>query len=161
MMGRRAVPACLARNGMGGDVSLIEGVMGYYDGQPFSTADLSALVKAPAIIAIDAAGAAESCAATALGFIRYRRRSGIRAFILNRVFGASHYAMAASAVERATGLPVIGYLPNDPALAMTERHLGLAGDATDFRRIASALAEAVAAHIDLDALLAIAASAPA
>ncbi|MBU0929116.1 MAG: cobyrinate a,c-diamide synthase, partial [Spirochaetes bacterium] len=55
---------------------------------------------------------------------------------------------------------VIGYIPADPALAMPERHLGLAGDAADIGRLSRALADAVAAHIDLDALLAIAASAP-
>lgn len=159
LMGRGAVSACLARNGSGG-VAVIEGVMGYYDGQPHSSADVAALVRAPAILALDASAAAESCAAIALGFVRYRRRSGVRAFILNRIAGDGHYAMAAGAVERATGLPVIGYLPNDPALAMPERHLGLAGDAADFTRLARSLADAVAAHIDLDALLAIAASAP-
>lgn len=159
LMGRGAVTACLARNGSGG-VAVIEGVMGYYDGQPYSSADVAALVRAPAVLALDASAAAESCAATALGFVRYRRRSGVRAFILNRVAGESHFAMAARAIERATGLPVIGYLPNDSALSMPERHLGLAGDAADFTRLARALADAVAAHIDLDALLAIAASAP-
>lgn len=159
LMGRAAVSACLARNGSGG-VAVIEGVMGYYDGQPHSSADVAALVRAPAVLALDASAAAESCAATALGFIRYRRRSGISAFMLNRISGDGHYAMAAGAVERATGLPVIGYMPNDPALAMPERHLGLADDAADFDRLARSLADAVAAHVDLDALLAIAASAP-
>lgn len=159
LMGRAAVSACLARNGSGG-VAVIEGVMGYYDGRPHSSADVAALVRAPAVLALDASAAAESCAAIALGFVRYRRRSGIRAFVLNRVAGDGHYAMAAGAVERATGLPVIGYLPNDPALSMPERHLGLAGDAADFARLARSLADAVAAHIDLDALLAIAAESP-
>ena len=159
LMGRAAVSACLSRNGSGG-VAVIEGVMGYYDGQPHSSADVAALVRAPAVLALDASAAAESCAATALGFVRYRRRSGIRAFILNRIAGDGHYAMAAGAVERATGLPVIGYLPNDPALSMPERHLGLAGDAADFTRLARSLADAVAAHVDLDALLAIAGAAP-
>ena len=86
LMGRGAVSACLARNGSGG-VAVIEGVMGYYDGQPHSSADVAALVRAPAILALDASAAAESCAAIALGFVRYRRRSGIRAFVLNRVAG--------------------------------------------------------------------------
>lgn len=160
LMGRAATVASLARNGSGGDLAVIEGVMGYYDGEPYSTADVAALVRAPAVLALDASAAAESCAATALGFVRYRRRSGVRAFVLNRAAGEGHYAMAARAIERATGLPVLGYLPNDPALSMPERHLGLAGDAADFSRLARSLADAVSAYIDLDALLAVAATAP-
>ncbi len=160
LMGRRASLASLARNGAGGEVAVIEGVMGYYDGLPASSADLAALVRAPAVLAIDASGAAESCAATALGFLRFRRRSGIGAFILNRVAGASHYRMAAEAVTRRTGLPVLGYLASDPALSLPERHLGLAGDAARFDEVAAGLAKAVAATIDLDGLLALAGTAP-
>lgn len=160
LMGREAVLSCLSRSGSGGDLALIEGVMGYYDGEPDSSADLAALTGSPVILALDAQAAAESCAATALGFLKYRRRSGIRAFILNRIAGEPHFAMAKAAVERATGLPVIGYLPGDPALSMGERHLGLSGDAAEFARATAALAEAARAHVDLDALLRIAASAP-
>jgi len=162
LMGKAAVRACLCRAGGGGELALIEGVMGYYDGSPASTADLARLIGSPAVLAIDASGAAESAAAVALGFLRFRRNSGIQAFIVNRVGSPVHYRMVKEAIERRTGLPVVGFLPADPALALPERHLGLVAPAEnpDFLRAVAALGDAVAENIDLDALLAIARGAP-
>lgn len=162
LMGVRALRSCIARAGEGGDLALIEGVMGYYDGSPASSADVARLVGAPVLLALDASAAAESAAAMALGFLRYRRRSGIAAFVANRIGGRTHYEMVKKAIEDRTGLPVIGYLPSDPALSLPERHLGLLDPAEnpDFKRIVSALADAAERHIDLDALLALARGAP-
>ena len=162
LMGRLAVRACLSRAGAGGQLALIEGVMGYYDGAPASTADLARLLAAPALLAIEAGGAAESAAAVALGFLRFRRNSGIVAFVANRVGSLAHYRMVKEAVEKRTGLPLVGFLPADAALALPERHLGLVApeENPDFRRVVAALGDAVEEGIDLHALLAIARGAP-
>jgi cobyrinic acid a,c-diamide synthase len=60
--------------------------------------------------------------------------------VLNRVGSDGHLTATAEAIRDATGLPVLGSLPNDPTL--------------------DRLAEVVAQRFDLDALLRIAASAP-
>jgi cobyrinic acid a,c-diamide synthase len=164
LMGSGAVLACLARNGAGNALSVIEGVMGLYDGSSLgtSTADLAVLTASPVLLLVDASASAESAGAVALGFASYRRDVRVAAIVLNRIAGEEHFEAAKAAVAAATGLPVLGYLPSDPALALPERHLGLVepGDSPDFGRAAAALAAAVEAHVDLDALLAIAGSAP-
>jgi cobyrinic acid a,c-diamide synthase len=164
LMGRGAVLACLARNGADNALSVIEGVMGLYDGSSLgtSTADLAVLTASPVLLLVDASASAESAGAVALGFASYRRDVRVAAVILNRIAGKEHFEAAKAAVYAATGLPVLGYLPSDPALSLPERHLGLVepGDSPDFDRAASALAAAVEAHVDLDALIALAESAP-
>jgi cobyrinic acid a,c-diamide synthase len=164
--GRRNALTLFARRARDADVSVIEGAMGYYDGSSDSRSssfDAARLLKAPAILVLDARAASESLAAVALGFLRYRRSSGIRAFLLNRVGSPAHAASAGQAIERATGLPVLGALPWDPGLSIPERHLGLtlAGDNPEFDAVSMALGEALERYVDLDALLAIAAEAPA
>lgn len=165
LMGSDAVLSCLARNGAGNAISVIEGVMGLYDGASLgtSTADLAVLTASPVILLVDASASAESAGAVALGFASYRRDVRIAGVILNRIAGREHYEAARAAIGGATGLPVLGYLPSDPILALPERHLGLVepGDAPGFGRATAALAKAVEAHVDLDALIALAGSAPA
>ena len=164
LMGRGAVLACLARNGADNALSVIEGVMGLYDGSSLgtSTADLAVLTASPVLLLVDASASAESAGAVALGFASYRRDVRVAAVVLNRIAGEEHFEAAKAAVYAATGLPVLGYLPSDPALSLPERHLGLVepGDSPDFDRAASALAAAVEAHVDLDALVALAQGAP-
>ena len=164
LMGSGAVLASLARNGSGNALSVIEGVMGLYDGSTLgsSTADLAVLTSSPVILLVDASASAESAGAVALGFASYRRDVRLAAVVLNRIAGEGHYRSARDSVAKATGLPVLGYLPSDPALALPERHLGLVepGDSPDFGRATAALAAAVEAHVDLDALIAVAESAP-
>ena len=164
LMGSGAVLACLARNGRGKALAVIEGVMGLFDGSALgaSTADLAVLTESPVLLLVDASASAESAGAVALGFASYRRDVKVAAVILNRITGEEHFEAAKAAVGAATGLPVLGYLPSDPDLALPERHLGLVepDDSPDFGRAAAALAAAVEAHVDLDALLAIAGSAP-
>lgn len=164
LMGSDAVLACLARNGAANALSVIEGVMGLYDGSSLgsSTADLAVLTASPVLLLVDASASAESAGAVALGFAAYRREVGIAGVVLNRIAGEEHFGAARDSVRRATGLPVLGYLPSDPALALPERHLGLVepGDSPDFGRATAALAAAVEAHVDLDALIALAEGAP-
>jgi cobyrinic acid a,c-diamide synthase len=155
LMGRKGVLSCLERSGAGGELALIEGVMGYYDGEPRSSADLARLVGAPAVLVIDARASAESAAAVALGFARYRRSSGIVGFVANFIASERHYELVRSAVEKRTGLPMLGYLPADEGLALPSRHLGLVGpeESPGFGEALAALREAASARIDLDLLL--------
>jgi len=164
LMGNGAVLSCLVRNGADNALSVIEGVMGLYDGSSLgtSTADLAVLTDSPVLLLVDASASAESAGAVALGFASYRREVRIAGVVLNRIAGEGHFEAAKAAVVAATGLPVLGYLPSDPSLALPERHLGLVepGDSPDFGRAAAALAAAVEAHVDLDALIALANEAP-
>lgn len=164
LMGRAGVLASLVRGGQGAGLALLEGVMGYYDAEGLgaSTFDLARLTDTPVILCVDASGAAESVAATAFGFLRYRRGSRIAGFLANRIGGAGHLELVKRAIEARTGLPLLGGLSADPSLALPERHLGLVDprESPDFAAALAALREAVERGVDLAALTRIAGAAP-
>jgi cobyrinic acid a,c-diamide synthase len=147
----------------GADVAIVEGVMGLYDGFGYedeqgSTAQVAKLLDAPVVLVLDASGLARSAAAIALGYQKFDLDLPLAGFILNQVGGESHGQGVATAIQRATGRPVLGWLPHDPTLEIPERHLGLVPTAEPGRWHAyiQSAAEQVARHLDLDRLLAIA-----
>ena len=158
--------ALFSRNSRDSDFSLIEGVMGYFDGAPGvrrngSTAELAHLLRAPVALIVDVSGTGASAAATVLGFLRYRRPSRIACVLLNRVGSPRHHAIAAGAIEDTTGLPVVGWLGRKGDLTLPHRHLGLVAgnENSDFRVTCERIVDEVVANTDLDALLRIADSA--
>lgn len=159
LMGGGAVRACLGSRRA--DLALVEGSMGYFDGGHNSNADLARHLGLPVILVLDAEASAESLAAVALGFQRYRRGCRITGFVANRIAGEGHYALVRKAVEARTGLPLLGFLPRDAALSLPSRHLGLVspGEGGDFRKVVRNLGDAVASSIDLELMLDLAAGA--
>jgi len=151
--------AAFAAATAGGDLAIVEGVMGLYDGVDYlgeagSSAELAKLLGLPTILVIDVRAQARSAAATVLGFQRLDPAVPLVGVIVNRVGGAAHYAGVKEAIGAVTGLPVLGGLPRLPD-AIPERHLGLVHAGEAGARIA-AIADAVAEGCDLDALLALA-----
>ena len=124
-------PATLARlavaAGEGAELVIGEGVMGLFDGATGgggSTADLAALAGWPVVLVVDVRGQAASAAAVVSGFRDFRDDVEIAGVIFNRVGGESHARLLRDAVAP-LGVPVLGCVPRDPALALPERHLGL------------------------------------
>ncbi len=149
------------------DISVIEGVMGLFDGQDYledtgSTAQVAKLTHSPVVLVIDAGKMARSAAAIALGFQHFDPELNIAGFIANHVAGQSHGEGVAAAIELATGLPVLGYVPRNPALEIPERHLGLipTGEPGRWQDFIDAAAGHVSRYIDLDRLLEVAHQAP-
>ncbi len=145
------------------DISLIEGVMGLFDGvggldERGSAAHLSKLLKMPVVVVIDARAMARSGGAVALGFVEFDKDVNVAGFILNRVGSDRHYRMLKESIEERTGLPVLGRLPRDERLALPERHLGLvpAWEKEDFEATLETLADLVEEMIDIDSIMAIA-----
>lgn len=122
--------ALFARAARRADVAMVEGVMGLYDGrdgmtETGSTAEVAKLIDAPVIVVLDVRAQSRTAAAVALGCVRFDPALRIAGFILNRVGSDAHARWVTEAVETATGLPVLGAIPRDPALTLPERHLGL------------------------------------
>ena len=141
------------------DVGLVlgEGVMGLFDGAADgrgSTADLAALLDLPVILVVDAHGMGASAAALVEGFTRHRDDVEVAAVLFNRVGSAGHAALLRRACDDHFAQPVLGCLPDDPRLALPERHLGLvqADELPDLERFLDAAAVLVAEHVDLDRL---------
>ena len=146
----------------GAAAAVVEGMMGLFDGltgrdDTGSTAHVARLLDLPVVLVLDASRAARSVAAVARGCQVFDRRVRIAGWILNRVAGETHRTWVADAVERATRRPVLGSLPEDPRLALPERHLGLvqAHEAASLGRLLARLAHEVERRVDLTRLLAI------
>lgn len=118
------------RAAAGADISVIEGVMGLFDGfgpneERGSTAHVAKLLDTPVVLVIDAQRAATSAAAVALGFQQFDPAVNIVGVVFNNVGGKGHYEWLRQALEAHTRLKAFGYLNFDLALKMEERHLGL------------------------------------
>jgi cobyrinic acid a,c-diamide synthase len=149
------------------DVAVVEGVMGLFDGATgregyASTAHVARLLDAPVLLVVDAASAGRSVAATVHGFSTFDRGIRIGGVVLNRVSSDRHETEVRDAVA-GTGVPVLGVLRRDAAVAVPARHLGLVparergSEADDVVLNLAALADR---WLDLDPLLALARSAP-
>jgi cobyrinic acid a,c-diamide synthase len=149
------------------DFALIEGVMGLYDGSGYecdnaSTAEVAKLLCAPVVLVLDAAKLGRSAAAVALGFQRFDGATRLAGFIINRAASEQHGHGVAAAVEDATQLPVLGWIPREKTLQIAERHLGLIPTAEpgNWSEFIHRAGDVIAEHIDVDRLLALAIWAP-
>ena len=157
MMGEDGVKNSFARSMRDGDVGIVEGVMGLFDGRggqnvEGSTAHLAKVLGIPVIIVIDAAGMAASAAALLQGFENFDHDVNVAGVIFNRVGSARHFAMLKEAVETSCRARVLGYVPKDLGVSIPERHLGLimAGETlTDNKQLAGLVEDTV----DIDAML--------
>lgn len=167
LCGPEAVPALAGRAATGADVLVVEGVMGLFDGANdatlSSTADVAALIDAPVVLVVDAAAMSASAAAVVRGFRDHDRRIRVAGVVCNRVGSDDHARLLAEAIE-ALGVPLLGCVRRDDALAWRDRHLGLVPVAEHpdrVRRSLDRLATVIARDIDLDAVTTLARSAPA
>lgn len=151
------------KNSRNADISIVEGVMGLYDGGKggvSSTSQISKLLKIPVVLVIDAKSMGESAAAVAKGFRDYDCVTDIRGIILNRLGSESHKEMICQAM-RGIDMPVLGALFSDENLRLPQRHLGLLpSEENSCSEIMEKIGAAIENSLDLDALLKIAESAP-
>jgi cobyrinic acid a,c-diamide synthase len=147
-----------------GEIVLCEGVMGLFDGtgadgERGSTAELARIAGWPVVLVVDVRGQGASVAALLRGFVGHRPGAAPAAVIFNRVAGARHKAVLEAAVARQLpDLVVLGALPEDPALALPARHLGLVPAAENgaAETVIERAAAAIGAALDIDRLVALA-----
>ena len=154
------------RHAAGAEISLVEGVMGYYDGlgaatDRASSYAVSRALDAPVILVVDSRGQSLSALATLEGFLRFRPDSRIRGVIFNRMSEGVYAALRPEAEK--LGVKPLGYVPKVPELMIESRHLGLVtpGEIEDLGQKLDALAALLEKTVDMDGLLALAGSAPA
>jgi cobyrinic acid a,c-diamide synthase len=167
LVGTDLIRPLFAHGAAGADLAVVEGVMGLYDGRTGagdhgSTAEVAALLDAPVVLVVDAAAQGRSVAALVHGFRTFGAGARISGVVLNRVGSFRHEDILREALEE-IGVPVLGVLHRHDAVAAPSRHLGLV-PAVERRDEAvaavKALADVVAASVNLDAILAVARSAP-
>ncbi|MEF8842923.1 MAG: cobyrinic acid a,c-diamide synthase [Haloarculaceae archaeon] len=110
-----------------GDVCVVEGVMGLYDGDVSSTAAVAEALSLPVVLVVDASGGMESVPATALGFREYAARIGrdieVVGVLASRAHGGRHERGIREALPEE--LEYFGRVPSLSGLEIPDRHLGL------------------------------------
>lgn len=148
------------------DLMVAEGSMGLFDGVASAgeagngaSADLAALTGWPVLLVLDVSGQAQSAAAIAHGFAQFSPHIRLAGVILNRVASPRHEALIRLGMAH-IGLPVVGALPRQGAVTLPERHLGLvqAEEQPHLSTLLDKLGAFIAAHVDLDQILALASS---
>ena len=164
MLGADLNREIFARAAADADISIIEGMMGLFDGsspvsEVGSTAELAKQLDAPVLLVIDGSAMARSAAAMVSGYARFDPALRVAGVVFNRVGSEGHYQLLKEAVEHETDVAVVGYLQPDQTVAIADRHLGLVmameqGGGALYDRLAKAAADT----IDLDRIEALAGS---
>ena len=166
MMGENACRELFERSALNADVSVIEGVMGLYDGSidssgHGSSAHLAKVLNIPVILVVNARGVAQSAGAVVMGFMEFDKEINLAGIILNNVASQNHYDIIKKAIEESCSVAVLGYLKKESDITIPERHLGLIP--SEEKKINSALydklGQMVLETIDIDKLQEIAGSA--
>jgi cobyrinic acid a,c-diamide synthase len=163
LVGEERIVPLLLHGAAGADVAVVEGVMGLYDGkvggQGFaSTAHVATLTRSPIVLVVDISRSSRSIGAVVHGMATYDPDVEIAGVVLNQAGSPRHAAEVADSID----LPVLGTIGRDPDLAVPSRHLGLvpAAERDEARHALDTLADRIAELVDLDAVLAVARSAP-
>ena len=136
------------------EVSLCEGVMGFYDGMDkrSSAYDISKLLNIPTILLMDGSGSYITLSAVLKGLKTYKRGNTIRGVILNRIGSQGHYELIKTQIEKDfNDVAVLGWIPNH-LTELKDTHLGL--DLEDMEKL-EAISKEVLHHIDIVRLKAI------
>ncbi|MFF1642236.1 cobyrinate a,c-diamide synthase [Streptomyces sp. NPDC058246] len=168
LCGAELIAPLFAHGARGCDLAVVEGVMGLYDGaagqgELASTAHVAKLLRAPVVLVVDASSQSRSVAALVHGFASWDPEVRVAGVILNKVGSERHEDMLRDALD-ASGVPVLGVLRRAPQVDTPSRHLGLVPVAerrSDAVEAVAAMASQVREGCDLDALFALARSAPA
>ena len=166
-----AVRELYSRCSEGADISVIEGVMGLYDGlsspKPTgidringSTYELAAVLDVPVILVVDAKGASMSLIAEIRGFMHYDRAELIKGVIFNRCSGRS-YELLKKAVDEELGIKPLGFIPVLTDIHIESRYLGLMlpKEVVDIKSQIKLLAGQIEESVDIDGLIEISGSA--
>jgi cobyrinic acid a,c-diamide synthase len=142
----------------GAGISVIEGVMGYYDGvggdtTQASSYEVACALEVPVVLVLDCKGAGLSLAAVVKGFLEYRENSHIKGVILNRT--SSVMAERLKPAMEELGVHVYGYLPECEEGTLGSRHLGLVlpGESKGLKAQLHQLAMKLESTIDIDGLI--------
>ncbi len=168
LVGEQRIAPLFRHGSADAELSVIEGVMGLFDGRiastggsgvpEGSTARVAELLDAPVVLVVDVRGQGHSLAALLHGFRTYRADVRLDGVILNHVGSARHEQVLTDAVH-AAGLRVLGAIPREEALRVPSRHLGLVTAVergTEAAGAVEVMGEVVARSVDLEAVRALA-----
>ncbi|WP_059009446.1 cobyrinate a,c-diamide synthase [Streptomyces specialis] len=167
LCGPELIAPLFVNGAAGASLAVVEGVMGLFDGaagegELGSTAQVAKLLRAPVVLVVDASSQSRSVAALVHGFASWDPGVRLAGVILNKVGSARHESLLREALD-SSGVPVLGVLRRAPQVRTPARHLGLVPVAerqADAVAAVATLAAQVRDGVDLDAVWALARSAP-
>jgi cobyrinic acid a,c-diamide synthase len=168
MCGEAFVRETVAFHGRGADVAVVEGVMGLFDGiggasDEGSTAQVARILDAPVLLVVDARSQARSAAPLVKGFVEFDPRVRVAGVVFNNVGSDNHTRILREALASALpSVKLLGCLPRTEGLQLPSRHLGLvtAEEHPLSPAFLDLLASTMERHLDLEGILALAASCP-
>lgn len=125
MCGEEYVKEIFTEQSSGVQISIVEGVMGLFDGRESSTASIAKTLDLPILLIIDARSMAESSAALLKGFETYMEGLRFCGVLFNMIGSEKHFRMIEEAVKGVSEIPILGWLPRKDSIKIPERHLGL------------------------------------
>mgnify|MGYP003460523223 CR=1 FL=1 len=153
------VQECFDKHSQTAEYSLIEGVMGLFDGasgttDAGSTAQIAKLLNVPVVLILNCSSTSRSIAAIAHGYRTFDPQVQISGVILNQVGSDRHLELLTAALSP-LHLPILGVLRRQNDLSIPDRHLGLipAGELTDLNATLDRLADVGTTCFDWDQLL--------
>ncbi len=164
--GEEQIRYLLARQSEQGDISIIEGVMGYFDGigmtSQASSFDIARVTKTPVLLVVNAKGMSGSLPAVVHGFLDYERKlgkqhPGICGVIFNQL-PAVLYPSVKEEVEK-LGVKCFGYIPAQRELKLESRHLGLWAEQREIKEKINRMADIMEETVDIQGILQLADSA--
>lgn len=142
-------------NSAGADISVVEGVMGFYDGinGKASSHAVSQEIDCPVIIVIDCKGMSTSIGAVMSGFLNFYKPNKIEGFIFNRL--APQLVPEVKELCSELGTEFFGIFPKCPECALESRKLGLVtpDGVAELKKKTQLLADKAEQFIDLDKIL--------
>ncbi|UMB71316.1 cobyrinate a,c-diamide synthase [Mycobacterium paraterrae] len=159
LVGAQRIVPLLLHGARAADIAVIEGVMGLFDGRlgtagEASTAHVAALTRTPVLLVVDISHASRTHAAAISGLASFDPSVHIAGVILNKAGSARHADEVRDALIP-LGIPVLGVLPRNEGIVTPSRHLGLvpAAERAESEQTIGRMAETIAAHVDIDAIL--------
>lgn len=138
------------------DISILEGVMGLFDGaekMKGSSAEIAILLNLPVILVVNAKATAYSVAPLIYGFKNFNPKLNLVGVIFNQVNTESHYSFLKDACED-VGVESLGYIPVNDEIHIPSRHLGLAiTSENDYKTIIEKAAEHISKSIVVEKIL--------
>ncbi|MBZ9636658.1 cobyrinate a,c-diamide synthase [Clostridium sp. FP1] len=155
LMGEAGVKASFSRGD--GDLGVVEGVMGLYDGKgtdtSYSTYHISKVLDLPIILVLSPKAQVATLCAEINGIANFKD-ANIKGIILNNVT-ESYYNLLKASIKENCNLKVLGYLPKDDRLDLKSRHLGLiqSSEVEDLEEKIEICAQLLEKHLDMNLLL--------
>jgi len=160
LLDKEAVRNLFNKNSKDKDISIIEGVMGLYDGfgierDNASSSHIAKILKLPIILVVDGRGMSLSLAALISGYKNFDKDINIAGVIINNVSSKMHYDLLSTIVEKENNIPCLGYLPKNLDISLKSRHLGLipAEEVDELEEKSEKLSKIIEETIDLDKIL--------